>query len=398
MMNYEDKRPVIEKQPYDVVVVGGGIAGVAASVAAARKGVRVLLLEKSIVLGGLATAGLISWYEPLCDGCGKQMIYGIGEELIKLSMKDGFDTMDPAWQNKTGEMPKKRYTNRFSPTMFAMTLDEYLQENNVTIMLDSHAVYPVMEGNTCLGVMVESKSGREFYPAKAVIDATGDAEIMDRAGVPTVKGGNWFTFVAHYTNRELAKGFAEGGDMAAFRKWMWVGSTQRGVGQPEGLPRMAGTTSEEITSFVLACRKAGLEKLRQEPREDRDITMLPFMPQFRTIRRIEGKTLFKGVHEEKFPDNIGDCGDFRRAGIHCQIPYGALYNPEFTNLWAAGRIISAEEGDGWEITRVIPVCALTGQAAGTAAALCVQQGCSADALDIRLLQDTLRNDGANIQS
>ena len=126
--------------------------------------------------------------------------------------------------------------------------------------------------------------------------------------------------------------------------------------------------------------------------------MLPTMPQFRTIRRIEGKTLFKGVHEEKFPDNIGDCGDFRRAGIHCQIPYGALYNPEFTNLWAAGRIISAEEGDGWEITRVIPVCALTGQAAGTAAALCVQQGCSADALDIMLLQDTLRNDGANIQS
>ena len=60
MMNYEDKRPVIEKQPYDVVVVGGGIAGVAASVAAARKGVRVLLLEKSIFLGGLATAGLIS--------------------------------------------------------------------------------------------------------------------------------------------------------------------------------------------------------------------------------------------------------------------------------------------------------------------------------------------------
>ena len=70
-MNYEDKRPVIQKKACDVVVVGGGIAGVAAAVAAARKGVSVLLLEKSIVLGGLATAGLISWYEPLCDGCGK---------------------------------------------------------------------------------------------------------------------------------------------------------------------------------------------------------------------------------------------------------------------------------------------------------------------------------------
>lgn len=395
-MIFEDKRPVIEKQPYDVVVVGGGIAGVAAAVAAARKGVSALLLEKSIVLGGLATAGLISWYEPLCDGCGKQMIYGIGEELIRLSMKDGFDTMDPAWLDKSGEAPKKRFTNRFSPTMFAMTLDEYLQENNVTIMLDSHAVYPVMDGGTCLGVMVESKSGREFYPAKAVIDATGDAEIMDRAGVPTVKGGNWFSFVAHYTNRELAKKFAEGENMATCRKWMWVGSNLKGEGQPEDLPRMAGTTSEEITSFVLACRKAGLEKLRQEPREDRDISMIPFMPQFRTIRRIEGKVLFKGIHEEKFADNIGDCGDFRRAGIHCQIPYGALYHPDFANLWAAGRIISAEEGDGWEISRVIPVCALTGQAAGTAAALCAKQSCTADTLDVKQLQDTLRADGMNI--
>lgn len=380
-----------------MVVVGGGIAGVSAAVAAARKGVSVLLLEKSIVLGGLATAGLISWYEPLCDGRGKQMIYGIGEELIRLSMKDSFDTMDPVWRDKTGGTPKLRYTNRFSPTVFAMVLDEYLQQNNVTIMLDSHAVYPVMENKTCCGVMVESKSGREFYPAKTVIDATGDAEIMDRAGVPTVKGGNWFTFVAHYTNRELAKRTAEGENMAACRKWMWVGSTLSGVGQPEDLPRMAGTTSEEITKFVLACRKAGLEKIRQEPREDRDITMLPFMPQFRTIRRIEGKVLFKGIHEEKFADNIGDCGDFRKPGVHCQIPYGALYHPEFTNLWAAGRIISAEEGDGWEISRVIPVCALTGQAAGTAAALCIGEGCTADSLDVKSLQATLRADGVNIQ-
>lgn len=396
-MNFEDKRPVIEKQAYDVVVVGGGIAGVAAAVAAARKDVSVLLLEKSIVLGGLATAGLISWYEPLCDGRGKQLVYGIGEELIRLTAKDSFDTIDPLWLNPTGEMPQKRFTSRFSPTLFAMTLDEYLRENNVTIMLDSHAVYPVMEDKLCRGVMVESISGREFYPAKAVIDATGDAQVLDRAGVPTVKGGNWFTFVAHYTNRDLAKDFAEGGDMSVYRKWMWVGSSAAGNGQPEGMPRVSGTTSEEVTDYVLGTRKAALEQLRKEPRQERDLSMLPFMPQFRTIRRLEGKTLFKGIDGEKFADNVGDCGDFRRAGIHCQIPYSCLYHQDFPNLWAAGRIVSAEEGDGWEITRVIPVCALTGQAAGTAAALCVREGCGADGLDITLLQNTLRADGANIE-
>ena len=396
-MNYEDKRPVIEKKAYDVVVVGGGIAGVAAAVAAARKGVSVLLLEKSIVLGGLATAGLISWYEPLCDGKGKQLIYGIGEELIRLTAKDSFDTIDPLWLEPTGEKPQKRFTNRFSPTIFAMTLDEYLRENNVTVMLDSHAVYPVMEGKTCRGVMVESISGREFYPAGAVIDATGDAQVLDRAGAPTVKGGNWFTFVGHYTSRALAKDFADGGDISVFRKWMWVGSSAAGHGQPEGMPRVSGTTSEEVTEYVLATRKAALEELRKEPRQERDLSMLPFMPQFRTIRRLEGKTLFKGIDGEKFADNIGDCGDFRRPGIHCQIPYSCLYHQDFPNLWAAGRIVSAEEGDGWEITRVIPVCALTGQAAGTAAALCILEKSTADTLDIVLLQNTLRADGANIE-
>lgn len=396
MNRFEDKRPVLEKQPYDVVVVGGGIAGVSAAVAAARNGAKVMLLEKSIVLGGLATAGLISWYEPLCDGNGNQMIYGIGEELIKLSIQDALDDLDPAWKGQTDDAPQKRYATHFSPTIFAMVLDEWLRDNHVSLMLDSHAVYPVMEENLCKGVMVESKTGREFYPAKAVIDATGDAEVMDRAGVPTVNGKNWFSFVAHYTNRELAQRFGEDGNMAKFRKWMWAGSNLAGHGQPEGLPRVAGTTAEEITRFVVEGRKAALEKLRLEPREDRDITMLPFMPQFRTIRRIEGKTLFKGINGETFYDNIGDCGDFRKKGMHYQVPYGALYHAAYPNLWAAGRIISAEEGDGWEVTRVIPVCALTGQAAGTAAALCVREGCSADGLPVKMLQETLRRDGVHI--
>jgi len=381
---FEDKRPVLERKSYDIVVVGGGIAGIAAAVAAARKGVSVLLLEKSIVLGGLATAGLISWYEPLCDGKGKQMIFGIGEELIRLSIKDAFDDLDPAWKTRSG-IPEKRFATHYSPTVFAMVLDEYLNDNHVDIMLDSHAVYPVMNGNTCCGVMVESKSGREFYPSKAVIDATGDAEIMDRAGVPTVDGKNWFSFVAHYVSRDTAKRYADNGDMAKFRKWMWIGSDLAGNGQREGLERMVGTTASEITRFVLEGRRAALQKLRQEPREERDLTMLPFMPQFRTIRRIEGKTLFRGVDGACFADNIGDCGDFRHRGRHYQIPYGALYHQAFPNLWAAGRIICAEEGDGWEVSRVIPVCALTGEAAGKAAALCVKQDkklCELDENDI----------------
>ena len=90
-MIFDDKRELIKKDDYDVIVVGGGIAGIAAAVAASRTGAKTLLMEKQVNLGGLATVGLISWYEPLCDGKGKQLIFGIGEELIKLSVKYGFD-------------------------------------------------------------------------------------------------------------------------------------------------------------------------------------------------------------------------------------------------------------------------------------------------------------------
>ena len=83
----------IEKEKYNVVVVGGGIAGVASAVSAARQGMKVLLIEKQINLGGLATGGLISWYEPLCNGEGEQIVFGIAEELIKLSVKYCYDSL-----------------------------------------------------------------------------------------------------------------------------------------------------------------------------------------------------------------------------------------------------------------------------------------------------------------
>ena len=105
---------VTPKEEYDVIVVGGGIAGVAASVSAARSGASVLLIEKQVNLGGLATCGLISWYEPLCDGRGNQMIYGIAEELIKLSAKYGFDNLPEKWGGSGRNTPKNQ---RFS-TLF----------------------------------------------------------------------------------------------------------------------------------------------------------------------------------------------------------------------------------------------------------------------------------------
>ena len=94
----------------DVVVAGGGIAGISAALAAARNGAKVLLIEKQCILGGLATAGLVTIYLPLCDGRGNQMSYGIAEELFHLSISQGTGPLSQSVAGeryKGGEIPAK---------------------------------------------------------------------------------------------------------------------------------------------------------------------------------------------------------------------------------------------------------------------------------------------------
>ena len=389
-----DPRPVIPKPAYDVIVVGGGVAGVAASVSAAREGARVLLMEKGILLGGLATAGLISWYEPLCDSRGTKMIGGIAEELIRLSVRYGFDDLPDGWRDGLNAQKRPgRYATHFSPMIFAAALDEYLLNNHVDVILDCMAVFPAMERGRLRGIAAETKQGRAFYPAKVAVDATGDASLFYQAGLPTRNGENYMTFVAHGYRRENAVEYAESENksMNQMRKWWFFGSDLYGNGHPASLPKIAGVTAEEITDFVLTGRKMLFRQLQTEDREARDVSALPTMPQLRTIRKIVGAREFKAADREICPDSVGSCGDFRPAGWgkRYHIPYRSLYSPECAGLLAAGRIISANR-EGWEASRVIPVCALTGQAAGTAAAMAALGDGDVRSVNVPALQAALR--------
>ena len=363
----------VKKGSYDVIVVGGGIAGVSAAVSAARGGSSVLLIEKQVNLGGLATVGLISWYEPLCDGCGKQMIFGRAEELIKLAVKHGFDEMHEKWGGSGTERRDQRYSTLYSPTIFSIMLDKFVLENGVKLRFDTYATYPVMEGKHCKGVICESVGGREFFEAKVVIDATGNASICQRAGMPTVAGENFMTYVTHVVDKDSVEKYVDKGRLYKLRKWYGAGSDLDGVGHPENMGMLKGETADDVTQYMITGKMMFYEKFKDLPKDTFDIMTLPTMPQYRTIRRIVGAVDFDGVDGKKYEDSIGDCGDFRNKNIgkHYQIPYGALYNPEFDNILACGRIISAPKGDGWEVSRVIPTCALTGEAAGKAAAKAV---------------------------
>ena len=99
---------------YELIVAGGGVAGVAAALSARRNGInRVLLIEKTINLGGLATTGMINLFVPMCNGRGKQIITGMAEELLRDSIKYGYDTLPEEWKNGEPDSPTKaRYCTR----------------------------------------------------------------------------------------------------------------------------------------------------------------------------------------------------------------------------------------------------------------------------------------------
>ena len=395
-MMIEDTREIKNAGKFDVVVVGGGIAGVAAAVKVARLGAKCLLIEKQIQLGGLATGGLISWYEPLCDGAGRQMISGMAEELLLLSIQYGFDCLPAQWGGSgKNTSHKKRYASRyatyFSPTAFALALNDFVMQNGVCVRYDTQAVYPVMEKKRLRGIVAEEMGGRRFFEGKVFIDATGNASLAASAGLPTVQGENYLTYLAQGSSYQSAEKYIADKNLCKFRGWIGVGSDLLVNGHPEGMGTFTVSDAEALTRYVQLGQQFMLEKVRQKNKDEFDIWALPTMPQLRTIRRIAGETDFNAVDRHTFADSIGTCGDFRaqKEGKHYQIPYSSLYNRQFENLLAAGRIISAPAGDGWEVARVIPVCAMTGEAAGAAAALCAQKNLAVCELESGLLRSYL---------
>lgn len=369
--------PVLEH--CDVLIAGGGIAGVSAALAAARLGAKVILAEREYGLGGMATLGLIAVYLPLCDGMGNQVIGGIGEELLHLSIRHGAEDGYPypkAWfeGGTLEERKKQRFMVQFNPIFFALELEQLLLREGVRILYGTLIADVVKKGDRIDGVIVENKSGRSVICAKSFVDCTGDADLCRAAQVPTAlfSAGNglasWYYF---YDNSKKVKLSMFG--LADTRPDRAEGSHRNTNAHEDTISsfRFSGVDGSQLSDAVQQAHALMLEDI--EKHRNRDDSYIPVaassVPLVRMSRRLCGAATLteKDVHKPA-RDSIGMTGDWTKRGPVYEIPFECLRAPGISNLLAAGRIISADDVV-WNVTRVIPPCAVTGQAAGTAAAL-----------------------------
>lgn len=387
---YEPGHELPVRGNFDVFVAGGGIAGVSAALAAARNGAKVLLAEKQCMLGGLATAGLIAFYLAICDGQGRQICYGIPEELLKLSMRycgklSDYYNPEPWVNNGSFEDRKKvRYQVQFNPQTFAIAMERLLREEGVQILYDTIICDVIKDENRITNIVVENKSGRSAYAVKSVVDATGDADICVRAGVPTEVYGEKNILAAW--SYAFAKGEV---------KIKTVGATDAPAAASDDQKlsdrRFSGIDGEENSEMVQIAHQIVFDRAIKSREEDDtyEIITLPTMPQLRMTRRIAGEYALDETEKHmEFVDSVGLIPNWKKRGPVYEIPFRTLYNAKVENLLCAGRCISVTD-TMWDISRVIPPCAVTGQAAGTAAAI----GSNFSELSLEKLQTALRSAG-----
>ena len=367
----------------DVLVAGGGIAGIAAALAARRAGADVLLLEREFIPGGLATAGLVTIYLPLDDGAGHQMSFGIAEELLRLCLANARENVavrNPVAWLEGGSFEEKRDGQRFevqyNPYLYAIECERLLAREGVRILYGTVACDVHKDGDRIDAVIVENKSGRSAIRVKTVVDCTGDADLCLRAGAPTetFKQGNvlaaWYYFLSQGEREGQLKmlGYAEVPESEKKDQEKKPGE----IGQElQVRRRFTGLDTRELSDMVRLSHEQTFSDVLQQRKKNPLYTLstLSTIPQIRMTRRIVGEyTLDIAQDHEEFEDSIGGIGNWRKRGPAYHIPYGCLYSRKVPNLITAGRSISVTE-PMWDISRVIPPCAVTGEAAGAAAAL-----------------------------
>lgn len=358
------------KYECDVCVCGGGIAGVAAALSAKRAGAReVMLLEKNFMLGGLATAGLVTIYLALCDGYGHQICYGLAEELFMLSIEHAVEDRYPkAWLEggTVEEKAKRRFEVQYNAQLFALSMEKLLRKEGVKIMYGASVAGTRVESGRISDVIIEGKGGREAIVVRgSVVDCTGDADVAKLAGAKTAN------FAA---GNKLASWYYGVGDNK-YKLYM-VGvhdvTDADNASIIDSKRRFSGLDTDELSEMVQIGHVSMMSDYLRRKKDIPDLLpcTISTIPEVRMTRRLVG-AYTQDINEVgvKYPDTVGIYPNWKKFGPVYELPFSTLYGKEIKNLLAAGRCISVTD-DMWDVTRVIPVCAVSGEAAGAAAAMC----------------------------
>lgn len=398
----------------DVLVVGGGSAGIAAAVAAARRGADTWLIEGSGTVGGLATFGLVNLLLTLDDGAGTQVVAGLCQEMVDRLDAAGqaafppaadWDSEDPArvdewrrWGLIWGAPESVRYSVAFDPEAFVDVAYDLLRASGARLRLHTWFAGVAMAGERIAAVFVESKRGREAIVPRTVVDATGDGDVLVAAGAPfesvQVPPYLWFR----------VGGVRGEPDAFAFR------TTAPGrylVPWGPHADRIDPVDPDAVTAATFACRDAArdeLDRLRRDVPGFEDAWLDDYA---RTLgitesRRLVGDVvLAKEDAGTRYPDTVARTGHWTRRDVVFDIPLRAMTTAAAVNLVVAGRCLSTTRYVH-QATKEIPAAMATGEAAGAAAARATGDDDDDDgdddgdvrAIDITALRADLRAAGA----
>jgi ribulose 1,5-bisphosphate synthetase/thiazole synthase len=399
---YEPKKEIPIIHSSDVVVLGGGPAGVSAAISAARMGADVTLIERYGHLGGQATGGLVIVLCGLTDGK-IPVIKGLCQEII-----DELKTQKAAkWLglDVVIDLEALKYL-----------LDRYILKYNVKIYFHSFACSMITEDNKVKYLITESKSGRNAIAGKIFIDATGDGDTAKWCDVPHEKSDKekllpiTLTFRVGNVDIEKARRFIEE-NPAEYSKIIRSHSQEYLDLKPGG---WIGTLNESEVWFDVIFIKnvdaTDVEDLTYAEMKGREMVrkvleVYSNIPGFenanlvdtasqigcRESRRIVGEYYMeKRDLEIEFEDSIARANNiFSEPGKSISIPFRCLIPKRIDNLLYAGRCISVSH-EMLDLVREIPCCMATGQAAGTAAGLAVKHRINPREVNIKELQENLR--------
>ncbi len=415
----EPERQIPVTHDVDVLICGGGFAGVAAAVAAARNGVSTMLIEKYGFLGGLATGALVITTPPLNNG--------INREIARRLMSWNSYAPDLTWEDAadSDEVDGLAGLQAYDPETAKFEFVRMLLDHRVEILLHTYIAGVLHSNDQIQAVVVENKGGRSAIRARVIIDATGDADIAAFAGAPVRAVERPITMMFNMADvdtekalqhlgswqalKQVVRKAIERGDFAFSQKTdpdfgapgifaaqlihkgqigVWGGMLYSNrILDPREKTRAEIVTRDEAFLLARYLKKhiPGFENARLE--------QMSTEVGIRATRNLVG--LYVPSKDEVTNGEFADTVARPYRNKRLALPYRSLLPQQFDNLLVAGRCISADDAIMGRL-RLIPVCSATGEAAGVAASISVSRGVEAAAVDVGELQSMLSDQGVEL--